>query len=86
MPYPIEKRLVVGISSSALFDLEKEDQIFKSEGLESYRKYQIHFREKSLNKGLAFPFIKRFLNINKVYSDKLPVEVVLLVLPQIVCL
>lgn len=78
MPYPIDKRLVVGISSSALFDLEKEDQLFKSEGLEAYREHQIQFREKPLGKGLAFPFIKRFLNINRVYSDKLPVEVVLL--------
>lgn len=78
MPYPIEKRLVVGISSSALFNLEDEDRVFKSEGLEAYRQLQIKLRSVPLKKGLAFPFIKRFLNINKVYSDKLPVEVVLL--------
>ena len=29
MPYPIEKKLVVGISSNALFDLRKEDEIFE---------------------------------------------------------
>lgn len=78
MPYPIDKRLVVGISSSALFDLENEDRVFKSEGLEAYRKLQIKLRGHVLKKGLAFPFIKRFLNINNVYSEKLPVEVVLL--------
>jgi len=78
MPYPIDKRLVVGISSSALFDLEKEDRIFKAQGLEEYRKLQVKLREVPLKKGLAFPFIKRFLNINNVYSEKLPVEVVLL--------
>ena len=28
MAYPIDKKLVVGISSNALFDLKKEDDIF----------------------------------------------------------
>jgi len=31
-----------------------------------------------LEKGVAFPFIRRFLNINKSYPERLPVEVVLL--------
>ena len=78
MPYPIEKRLVVGISSSALFDLEKEDHVFKTKGLEAYRELQKEKKDVPLQKGLAFPFVKRFLKINQVYSDKLPVEVVLL--------
>lgn len=78
MPYPIERKLVVGISSNALFDLTKEDEIFRKDGLEKYRTFQIDNREKIINKGPAFPFIKRFLNINKVYSEEEPVEVVLL--------
>ncbi|MEL7834853.1 5'-nucleotidase [Fodinibius sp. Rm-B-1B1-1] len=78
MPYPIEKKLVVGISSSALFDLKKEDKIFRRDGLEAYKKFQIQNRETILEKGLAFPFVKRFLNINDVYDEKVPVEVVLL--------
>jgi len=78
MKYPIEKKLVVGISSNALFDLTKEDEIFQKEGLEAYREYQIKKRDVLLPKGAAFPFVERFLNINKVYSDEHPVEVVLL--------
>lgn len=78
MPYPIERKLVVAVSSNALFNLEKEDNIFKTEGLKAYKKYQIENKKKKLEKGLAFPFIKRFLNINKVYSKEKPVEVVLL--------
>lgn len=78
MPYPIERKLVVGVSSNALFDLELEDQIFKEEGIESYRKYQIENLNKPLNYGIAYPFIRRFLNINKVYNKEIPVEVVLL--------
>ncbi|MFA5012132.1 MAG: 5'-nucleotidase [Ignavibacteria bacterium] len=78
MAYPIERKLVVAVSSNALFDLEKEDEIFQKEGLQAYKAYQYENKHVKLNKGLAFPFIKRFLHINKVYSDKEPVEVVLL--------
>jgi len=74
----ISDSLVVGVSSRALFDLEKEDQIFNEEGIEVYRKFQYENKDKTLEKGLAFPFIKRFLNINKVYEKEQPVEVVLL--------
>lgn len=78
MPYPIEKKLVVGISSNALFDLRTEDEIFKNDGLEAYRKYQVENKTVRLEKGVGFPFIKRFLNINKIYTEEQPVEVVLL--------
>ena len=78
MAYPIEKKLVVGISSNALFDLRKEDELFKNKGLDAYRKYQIDNKMVSLSKGVAFPFIKRFLQINDVYKEEQPVEVVLL--------
>ncbi|MFP5042918.1 5'-nucleotidase [Parasediminibacterium sp. JCM 36343] len=78
MPYPIENKLVVAVSSNALFDLETEDTIFKNEGLEKYRQFQLDHKNKTLEKGLAFPFIKRYLNINKVYKLETPVEVILL--------
>ena len=78
MAYPIDKKLVVGISSNALFDLEKEDKIFEEKGLEAYRKYQVGNKLNFLETGVAYPFIKRFLKINKVYSEERPVEVVLL--------
>jgi len=78
MAYPIDRKLVVGISSNALFDLEKEDSIFKNDGLNAYRNYQIQNKTKILDKGVAFPFIRRFLHINDIYSKEKPVEVVLL--------
>jgi 5'-nucleotidase len=77
MSYPIDRKLVVGVSSSALFNLEKEDAIFKEKGLDAYRKYQVAHKMKILEKGLAYPFIRRFLNINNVYSKEKPVEVIL---------
>jgi 5'-nucleotidase len=78
MPYPIDRKLVVAVSSNALFDLEKEDEIFRNEGLNAFKKYQFQNKKTNLNKGIAFPFIKRFLNINSVYNEERPVEVVLL--------
>jgi len=78
MSYPIERKLVVGVSSTALFNLEREDEIFKNEGVENFKKYQKEHKNDIIEKGAAFPFIKRFLNINKVYLEQKPVEVVLL--------
>lgn len=78
MPYPIERKLVVGVSASALFDLSHEDKVFRDSGIEAYRKLQAARRHTPLGKGAAFPFIRRFLAINKTYSLESPVEVVLL--------
>lgn len=77
MAYPIEKKLVIAIASSALFDLSESDKIFREKGEEKYRRYQIKYKNKHLNKGVAFPFIKRFLSLNVALKEK-PVEVVLL--------
>lgn len=78
MPYPIEKKLVVGVSTNALFNLEKEDELFRKDGVEKYKIYQEANKDIILEKGLAFPFIRRFLNINNIFSEERPVEVVLL--------
>lgn len=78
MAYPIEKKLVVGISANSLFDLKKEDDIYNTEGLDAYRKYQIDNKKEILPKGVAFPFIKRLLHINDIYTIEKPIEVVLL--------
>jgi hypothetical protein len=40
MAYELKNRLVVGVASSALFDLTESDALFRSEGEESYRQYQ----------------------------------------------
>jgi len=78
MGYPIERKLVIAISSSALFDLTEPHKIFKEKGEDEYRKYQRQNQDKVLKPGVAFPFIKRFLNINSAFPNKEPVEVILL--------
>ena len=78
MAYPIDRKLVIGIASSALFDLNESDKIFREEGEESYREFQRANVSVTLNRGVAFPFIRRYLGINRAFPEKLPVEVVLL--------
>ena len=40
MPYGLENRLVIGLASSALFDLEESDKVFREQGELVYRDYQ----------------------------------------------
>ena len=37
----MNSKLVIGISSRALFDLSESHKIFENEGIEAYREYQI---------------------------------------------
>ena len=78
MAYPIEKKLVVGITSTALFDFAREHEIYLTEGLEAFRTYQVEHRKDVPPPGAAFPFIKRLLHLNKIFPEQSPVEVVLL--------
>jgi 5'-nucleotidase len=78
MAYPIERKLVIAIASSALFDLSESDKVFREKGVEEYRKFQVRNLDKTLNKGVAFPFIRRFLSLNTAFPGEEPVEVVLL--------
>ena len=64
MAYPIEHKLVIGIASSALFDLTESHQIYLDGGEDAYRTYQEQNIGVILGRGVAFPFIRRFLNIN----------------------
>ena len=77
MAFQIEQKLVIGVASSALFDLSESHQVYLDEGPEAYRGYQERHLDVILGKGVAFPFIRRFLNINKCLPRQSPVEVVL---------
>ena len=77
MPYPIEKKLVIAVSTSALFDMEESDSIYRVKGIDAYRKYQERMINEPLGKGVAFPFIKRILNLNNSFPEDKPIEVVI---------
>lgn len=79
MAYDLTKRLVIGLASSALFDLDESDTVFRSGGEQCYRDYQRENENKPLAKGVAFPFIKRLLSLNKLSDENgALVEVILL--------
>lgn len=73
-----QRKLVIAVASSALFDLTESGRIFEEKGEEEYRTYQREKQNDVLEKGVAFPFIRRFLKLNEKYSEDQPVEVVLL--------
>jgi 5'-nucleotidase len=81
MAYSLHERLVVGVASSAVFDLRESDEVFRRDGEERYRKYQEEHLDRPLEKGIAFSFIRRLLSLNDLSPD-LPndplVEVILL--------
>jgi 5'-nucleotidase len=77
MPFQIENKLVIGVASSALFDLSESHQVYLERGPDEYRQYQERHIDALLPKGVAFPFIRRFLDINKCFPRQAPVEVVL---------
>lgn len=77
--YNLDEKLVIGLASSALFDLEKSDDIFRQEGELAYRKYQIEKENSPLEPGVAFSFIQRLLSLNDIFPKEKPfVEVILL--------
>lgn len=77
MAYPIEKKFVIAVSSSALFNLMESDSIFKAQGEKAYREYQEKNIDNPFEKGVAFPFIKRLLSLNDSFPSEMPIEVVL---------
>lgn len=64
MPISLDDKLVIGVSSRALFDLETENKIFVEEGLDAYIKYQIEHENDLLLPGTAFPLVKALQQLN----------------------
>ena len=74
----LERALVIGVVSSALFDLSESDAVFRNEGEEKYRAYQCEHLDDVLEPGVAFPFIRRLLDLNDLAEGERLVEVVIL--------
>ena len=58
MAMSVDNKLVVGISSRALFDLEFENRIYEEQGLQAYLEYQRAHEQDILKPGTAFPLIR----------------------------
>ena len=77
MPYDLKNPLVIGISSRALFDLEAENRIFETQGLQAYEEFQVLHEKDILPKGPAFPLVRAFLELNQLQPERL-VEVIIM--------
>src|SRR5262245_33243410 len=72
MPLDLSETLVIGIASTALFDLSEADAMFKKRFAEDrykavaeYRQYMLDRENEPLNDGTAMPLVKALLALNK---------------------
>jgi 5'-nucleotidase len=78
MPKGFGTKLVIAISSRALFNLDESHRIYEERGLEAYRQYQIDHEEEILQPGEAFPLVQKLLRINERLGGEPRVEIILL--------
>jgi 5'-nucleotidase len=76
MPYSVEGKLVVAISSRALFDFEEENRVFDRDGEAAYIALQFARLDVTAREGVAFPLVKKLLAFNTPKAQR--VEVVIL--------
>lgn len=69
---------MVGVASSALFDLDESDAYFREHGELAYRVYQDEHIDDTLKPGVAFPFVRRLLGLNDLRPEDGLVEVIVL--------
>jgi 5'-nucleotidase len=71
-------RLVIAISSRALFNLDDSHRVYREHGLEAYQQYQIEHEEQPLEPGEAFPLVQKLLHLNALSGNRQRVDVILL--------
>jgi len=71
-------RLVIAISSRALFDMRESHEVYQREGLSAYSQYQIDHEEEPLAPGDAAPLVQKLLAINDKFDGDTRVEIILL--------
>lgn len=74
----LSDRLVVAISSRALFDLTAEHALFEKQGLDAYQAFQLANEDTVLEPGIAFPLVRKLLRLNQLAPQTPQVEVILL--------
>ncbi len=76
MAVTFDGKLVVAISSRALFDFEEENRLFERDGDAAYMRLQLERLELAAKHGVAFPLVQKLLAFNT--EDAHRVEVVIL--------
>jgi len=78
MPPTLDGRLVVAISSRALFDFEEENRLFEQSDDRAYMQLQLSRLEQPAPPGVAFSLVHKLLAFNRAAADRPRVEVVIL--------
>jgi len=87
MPTDLSDTLVIGISSTALFDLEDADKIFREHfatdratAIRIYREYMLKHEDEPLQPGTGMPLVNALLELNSQIADTVSplVEVVVM--------
>ena len=78
MSNDFSNKLVIAISSRALFDMNASHAVYERDGLAAYSAYQIEREEEPLEPGEAFPMVRKLLAINERVDGDSRVEVILL--------
>lgn len=73
-----KRKLVLAISSRALFDLSDSHRVFEAEGLDAYSQHQIEHENDVLKPGDAFYIVQKLLRLNQLLPGNPRVEVILL--------
>lgn len=76
MPATLDDKLVVAISSRALFDLEEENRLFEAGDARAYMQLQLSRLEVPAKPGVAFSLVRKLLAFNDAAQQR--VEVVVL--------
>lgn len=74
----LDDRLVVAISSRALFDFEEENRVFEQADDAAYMRLQLERLERPAHPGVAFQLVRKLLAFNTSAQQRDRVEVVLL--------
>ncbi len=71
----LDGKLVVAISSRALFDFEQENQVYEQQSDVAYMKYQLDRIDQPANPGVAYPLIKKLLSFNQDGTERVVVVI-----------
>ena len=71
-------KLVIAISSTALFDMRDSHEIYEQQGVAAYAEYQRQHEDDILEPGEAFPLASKLLRINEKLGGEPKVEIILL--------
>ena len=74
----LAEKLIIAVSSRALFDLDESHAIFENDGVDAYCNHQVENEDVPLKPGVAFGLVKKLLALNEHDSANPRVEVILL--------